>query len=115
MRLVLVLLQLPLVHVSSLAWIPTSHATSKGDPFRYVNNNSTGTFSIVEALSPLLDDTELLIDADATFTTGQVNSAGNTEHFIDTAIYADPMDSSCTDRLLVGKEIGTSGPQTVRL
>ena len=80
-----------------------------GDPFRYVNNNSTGTFSIVEAtIAAIKDDTELLIDADATFTTGQVNSAGNTEYFIDTAIYVRPDGFFLHRPFDGGMEIGTS-------
>ena len=79
-----------------------------GDPFRYVNNNSTGTFSIVETtIAAIKDDTEL-IDADATFTTGQVNSAGNTEYFIDTAIYVRPDGFFLHRPFDGGMEIGTS-------
>ena len=59
-------------------------------------------------LSPLLRTIPALIDADATFTTGQVNSAGNTEYFIDTAIYVRPDGFFLHRPFDGGMEIGTS-------
>ena len=62
-----------------------------GDVFRYVNNDSAGTFTIVETtISAIKDDTQLQMEDAATFTTGGGNSSGNTEYFIDTAIYVRP-------------------------
>ena len=80
-----------------------------GDPFRYINNNSTGTFTIVESqISAIKDDTQLLIDDAAVFTTGAVNSAGDTEYFIDTAIYVRPDGYFLHRPFDGGMEIGTS-------
>ncbi len=80
-----------------------------GDPFRYINNNSAGTFTIVESqISAIKDDTQLLIDDAAAFTTGAVNSAGDTEYFIDTAIYVRPDGYFLHRPFDGGMEIGTS-------
>jgi hypothetical protein len=80
-----------------------------GDPFRYVNNNSAGTFSIIETtIAAIKDDTELLTTDDAVFTTGAVNSSGPTEYFIDTAIYVRPDGFFLHRPFDGGMEIGTS-------
>ncbi len=80
-----------------------------GDTFRYVDNDSSGQFSIVETtISAIKDDTELLMADAATFTTGANNSAGNTEYFIDTAIYVRPDGYFLHRPFDGGMEIGTS-------
>ena len=80
-----------------------------GDTFRYVNNDSAGTFSIVSTtISAIKDDTELLMEDASTFTTGGGNSAGPTEYFIDTAIYVRPDGYFLHRPFDGGMEIGTS-------
>ena len=80
-----------------------------GDTFRYVNNDSATTFTIVETtISAIKDDTELLMADAATFTTGGNNSAGNTEYFIDTAIYVRPDGYFLHRPFDGGMDIGTS-------
>ena len=80
-----------------------------GDVFRYVNNDSTGTFTIIETtISAIKDDTELLMADAAAFTTGSGNSAGNTEYFIDTAIYVRPDGYFLHRPFDGGMDIGTS-------
>ena len=79
------------------------------DTFRYIDNNSATTFTVVETtISAIKDDTELLLADPATFTTGAVNSAGNTEYFIDTAIYVRPDGFFLHRPFDGGMEIGTS-------
>ena len=52
-----------------------------GDVFRFVNNDSSGQFTIVEStISAIKDDTELLMADAASFTTGAVNSAGTVSY-----------------------------------
>ena len=80
-----------------------------GDVFRYVNNNSPGTFTIVSTtISAIKDDTELLMADAAAFTTGAVNSAGDTEYFIDTSIYVRPDGYFLHRPFDGGMDIGTS-------
>ena len=80
-----------------------------GDPFRYVDNNSTGKFSIVDTtIAAIKDDTELLMADASTFTTGSGNSSGDTEYFIDTAIYVRPDGFFLHRPFDGGMEIGTS-------
>lgn len=80
-----------------------------GDPFRYVDNNSTGKFTIVSTtIAAIKDDTELLMTDASTFTTGAGNSSGETEYFIDTAIYVRPDGFFLHRPFDGGMEIGTS-------
>ena len=80
-----------------------------GDTFRYINNNSADKYTVVESLiAAIKDDTELLLSDDVQFTTGAVNSPGNTEYFIDTAIYVRPDGYFLHRPFDGGMEIGTS-------